>query len=195
MSKAEKTKQYIIEKTAPLFNRKGYAGTSMSDITEATGLTKGSIYGNFENKDAVALAAFDFNLQKVNSIFRASIAAEESYTGKLLAFAKVYDSFLHPPFPDGGCPVLNTATEADDTHPQLKEAVSKAVDSWRKLVTGIIKKGMEQGEFSPTVHPDNAAISIIALLEGGIMIAKLTGKLHYKKAISDAIRLLVAGMR
>jgi TetR/AcrR family transcriptional repressor of nem operon len=37
---------------------KGYSGTSMSDITAATGLTKGSIYGNFENKDEVAIAAF-----------------------------------------------------------------------------------------------------------------------------------------
>ena len=55
MSKAEKTKQFIIEKTAPLFNMKGYSGTSMSDITAATGLTKGSMYGNFENKTKLQL--------------------------------------------------------------------------------------------------------------------------------------------
>jgi AcrR family transcriptional regulator len=40
MSKAEKTKQFIIEKTATLFNTKGYISTSLSDITQATGLTK-----------------------------------------------------------------------------------------------------------------------------------------------------------
>ena len=51
MSKAEKTKEFIIEKSAPIFNKKGYAGTSLADIMEATNLTKGSIYGNFENKD------------------------------------------------------------------------------------------------------------------------------------------------
>ena len=54
MSKAEKTRQFNNESTAELFNKKGYAGTSLSDISEATGLTKGSIYGNFENKDDVA---------------------------------------------------------------------------------------------------------------------------------------------
>ena len=59
MSKAEKTRQFIIEKTAPIFNKKGFAGTSLSDMTEATGLTKGSIYGNFADKDEVAMAAFD----------------------------------------------------------------------------------------------------------------------------------------
>jgi AcrR family transcriptional regulator len=68
MSKSEQTKAFIIEKTAPIFNKKGYAGTSLSDMTEATNLTKGSIYGNFANKDEVALAAFDYNLGRVNGI-------------------------------------------------------------------------------------------------------------------------------
>ncbi len=53
LSKSEKTKAFIIEKAAPVFNTKGYAGTSLSDLTAATGLTKGAIYGHFENKDAV----------------------------------------------------------------------------------------------------------------------------------------------
>ncbi|NGM90654.1 helix-turn-helix transcriptional regulator, partial [Parapusillimonas sp. SGNA-6] len=66
MSKSENTKQFIVEKTAPVFNTKGYAGTSMNDIMSATGLSKGCIYGNFENKDEVALAAFDYNHNKVN---------------------------------------------------------------------------------------------------------------------------------
>lgn len=43
MTKAEKTRNFIVEKTAPIFNMKGYAGTSLNDITAATGLTKGSI--------------------------------------------------------------------------------------------------------------------------------------------------------
>ena len=65
-SKAERTRNFIIERTAEVFNKKGYAGTSMSDITKATGLTKGSIYGNFENKEEVALAAFEYNCARIS---------------------------------------------------------------------------------------------------------------------------------
>ncbi len=64
MNKAERTRHFIIEKAAPIFNTKGYAGTSLSDMTEATGLTKGSIYGNFADKDEVALACFEHILIK-----------------------------------------------------------------------------------------------------------------------------------
>ena len=59
ISKSLKTKQFILETVAPLFNKYGYHGTSLSAITEATGLTKGALYGNFENKEELALSAFE----------------------------------------------------------------------------------------------------------------------------------------
>jgi len=65
LSKADRTRQFIVETTAGIFNKKGYAGTSLSDLTQVTGLTKGSIYGNFKNKEEVAVAAFEYNTSKV----------------------------------------------------------------------------------------------------------------------------------
>ena len=84
LSKAERTRQFIIETTASLFNTKGYEGTSLSDLTTATGLTKGSIYGNFENKEEVALAAFDHNLSKVWGIIQQRIRLAVTYHDKLM---------------------------------------------------------------------------------------------------------------
>ena len=52
-TKSFETKQYILEKIAPIFNKNGYAGTSLSDVTKATGLTKGAIYGNFKDKEEI----------------------------------------------------------------------------------------------------------------------------------------------
>ena len=64
LKKSARTRQFIVEKSAPIFNKKGYSGTSLHDLTEATGLTKGGIYGNFENKDEIAAAAFEFNSRR-----------------------------------------------------------------------------------------------------------------------------------
>ncbi|MGN6478181.1 MAG: TetR/AcrR family transcriptional regulator, partial [Flavipsychrobacter sp.] len=76
MKKSERTKQFIVEQVAPIFNVKGYAGTSLSDMTSATGLTKGSIYGNFSGKDDVALAAFDYNLAKLQHIISGEMSKQ-----------------------------------------------------------------------------------------------------------------------
>src|SRR6185436_17212542 len=80
MSKAENAKAYIVEKTAAIFNKKGYAGTSLADLTEATGLTKGALYGNFKNKDEIALAVFDHNVEIVKEIL---FARNVSFTNPL----------------------------------------------------------------------------------------------------------------
>ena len=50
---SEQTRQRIIEAAAQLFVRKGFYGTSIADLAQATGLTKGALYHHFENKDAI----------------------------------------------------------------------------------------------------------------------------------------------
>ncbi|PSL44214.1 TetR family transcriptional regulator [Chitinophaga niastensis] len=191
MNKADKTKQFIVEMTAPIFNEKGYTGTSLNDMTNITGLTKGSIYGNFANKDEVALAAFDYNLNKIYAIIRQEIEKEATCKGKLLGYVRVYDHFLKSSFPTGGCPILNTAIEADDTHPLLKQKACDGLNTWKNSIVNIIKKGIANKEFKPGVNPEQTALTMIAMIEGAIMIAKLTGKLHYKKAILQSVEKLI----
>lgn len=191
MSKAERTKQFIVEKTAPIFNIKGYSGTSLNDMTDATGLTKGSIYGNFNNKDEVALAAFDYNLQKIHNIINAEMDKQETMAGKLLVYVNVYENFLKFPFLSGGCPILNTAIEADDTHEDLKNKAANAINSWKNRIVKIVETGVENGEFKKDVNTEQVAVTIIAMIEGSVMITKLTGKLNYRKAIMQSVKKLV----
>jgi AcrR family transcriptional regulator len=186
MSKAEKTRQYIVEKTAPIFNTKGFAGTSLSDMTESTGLTKGSIYGNFANKDEVALACFDYNFRKVVTIIDSALAKEPTYRGKLLAYTKIYDTFPNS-FPTGGCPILNTAVDSDDTHPDLKARVADGLVSWKNKLGNILNKGIEAGEFKPGLDVEQFALTFIATIEGAIMITKATGKLNYRTMILNSL--------
>lgn len=193
LSKAERTRQLIIEKTAVIFNKKGFAGTSLSDLTEATGLTKGSIYGNFENKEEVALAVFDYNSHTVAVQIESLMAQATTYYEKLLVYTKVYNN---PALAArGGCSILNTAVEADDTNPQLKDKAAKALERWRTRVANLIKGGIEAGEFKADVKVQQAALSIVALIEGAVMIAKLTDNPHNMAVALDTVKLMIDQMR
>jgi TetR/AcrR family transcriptional repressor of nem operon len=193
MSKAERTKAFIIEKTAPIFNKKGFAGTSLNDMTEATGLTKGSIYGNFSNKDEVAIAVFDYNLQKLNACVAAQFAKHTRAKEKLMVYVNNYEQIFNSSCDDGGCPILNTAIDADDTHPQLRNQVAKAVLSWKGKLIQILEQGKADGEFNANINTDQIATTMIAMIEGSIMISKLLGSsshiapvlLSLKKMIND----------
>lgn len=195
LSKADRTRQYIIETTAGIFNTKGYAGTSMSDITIATGLTKGAIYGNFGNKEEVALAVFDYNYGKVNSIIKQRINAAKTYQDKLMVYAHVYDQFNRSIFPQGGCPIQNTAVEADDTNSLLKDRAANAINRWKKYVQEIIQAGVDAGEFKQGLDHSRLALSIIALVEGGLMISKVTNSQSCFDKIMNTVELLIDDMK
>lgn len=176
MSKAERTRQYIIEKTAPIFNSKGYAGTSLYDMTEATGLTKGSIYGNFGNKDEVAVAAFDYNFGNITALIKSRIQEQDTAIGKLLVYPQTHRNILKIPFLKGGCPVLNTSVDADDTHPLLKQRAVSALNLWRSSIEKIILYGIQKKEIKKDTDATAFAAILISLTEGAVMQAKVTGK-------------------
>jgi AcrR family transcriptional regulator len=194
MPKAEQTKAFIIKKIAPLMNRKGFAGTSLSDMTEATGLTKGSIYGNFAGKDEVALAAFDYNLKCVSDILRSEMSRHSLIKEKLLACVNVYNDYLKHPFPEGGCPILNTAIEADDTHPLLKQRASDGIIAWKNKLISLIETGVKNKELKTGTDPEQIALTMIATIEGCIMISKLTGKTNYRKLILHSVEQMITDL-
>jgi len=172
MSKAEKTRDYIIEKAAPLFNKKGYAGTSLNDLIEVTGLTKGAIYGNFGNKDEVALAAYDHNAGRIMDHINERMAAKSNAIDKLYAITEFYRSNYKQAMSTGGCPIMNTAAEADDSHPQLREKAANSFKAWRKSIETVIKKGIGKGEVKKHADASEYAVIIIALIEGGMIMSK-----------------------
>jgi TetR/AcrR family transcriptional repressor of nem operon len=186
-SKSKNTRQHIIMKTAPLFNSRGYAGTSMADIMQATGLSKGCIYGNFENKDDVALAAFDYNHQLVNEHMKTRILACEHAIDRLLVYPQTYKNYFRYPYLQAGCPILNTATEADDTHPFLKIRAAKALEFWQASIENQIKRGIARKEIKESTSPTQIAVILIALIEGAFMQAKVTNS---TKELSIAMEFL-----
>jgi TetR/AcrR family transcriptional regulator, transcriptional repressor for nem operon len=183
MSKSEKTKKYIIETAATVFNKRGYAGTSLNDLTEATNLTKGSIYGNFTGKDDVAIEAFDYNVKKWIGPIESLAAEKKDAVKKLLAYSEYYRQNHTAIFESGGCPMLNLAAEADDTNDFLAQKANAALNSYDAGLRKIIDKGIKDKELKKVDAKKYAAV-LFSLIEGGMLLAKSTGKMHF---LTDAL--------
>lgn len=190
-SKAERTKQFIIETTAPIFNAKGYVGTSLNDIIIATGLTKGSIYGNFDNKDEVALAAFDYNFQCIILYYKEKMKEYTSIVEKLLVYPETYRNFTSLAFLKNGCPIVNTSTEADDTHPLLKEKAANALEYWRNSLKRLISTGIERHEIIEDIDLNNFVSIFIAIIQGGLIQTKLTDNTSHLNASMDFLEKMI----
>ena len=191
MKKAERTTRYIIDKVAPIFNRKGVHGTSLVDLTEATGLTKGSIYGNFQNKDDLAGACFQHNLKFLQKGLYHAITLNGSSKDKLLDLIDFYRSHYEEVAANGGCPLMNAAIEADDGYPLLKTQVAEVFERWRREVINIIATGQSKGELSRNFEPEKFANSFIAMIEGGILLAKTLDETSHFFSIMETLEEMV----
>ncbi|HEX9926232.1 MAG TPA: TetR/AcrR family transcriptional regulator [Anaerolineae bacterium] len=186
MDKTHLTKEKIIAQAAPIFNQQGYSGTSISAIMAATGLKKGGIYNHFASKDELALAAFDYSINLIKQRY-GQILKENSgnATGQLLGIINVLsDNAADSPVP-GGCPVLNTAVESDDAHVLLRQRVREVMDEWHEMIGRIVARGIERGQFQPTVDGAALATILIALIEGAVMQSRLyDDPVHVNRAMT-----------
>jgi TetR/AcrR family transcriptional repressor of nem operon len=173
MTKAEKTRQFIIEATAPVFNRKGYEGTSLADLEKATGLTKGAIYGNFSDKEEIAMEVFGYSIRKVREMVRSHLSGSITCKKQLFALFDFYAKYVFDPPIPGGCPLLNSAIEADDHRTSMRKVVSKELMATIDFIASLIEKGMKEGEFVKTARPRQLAYTIFCSIEGALMYARV----------------------
>lgn len=171
--KAERTKQFIIEKTAPLFNKKGFDGTTLSDMEQATGLTKGSLYGNFRDKDEIAAEAFRYSMMKVRELVRSRVDAVTTYKEQLEALLDFYAQYVFNPPVAGGCPLLNTAIEVDDARAPMRRVVVKELTSTIDFISNLLKKGVQVGEFQKGIKPRELAYTFFCAVEGAVIFSRV----------------------
>jgi AcrR family transcriptional regulator len=187
MTKAERTRQLIIEKAAPLFNTKGVAGTSLSDILEVTKLAKGSLYVHFENKEDLAHEVVDYELARLSEVVQANLGRHKTAKEKLFAYLDMYLDPLNPPLV-GGCPMLNFGMEADDTDEVIRKKVSDLVEVAQRNIRSIVEKGIAAGEFKPDWDAQEFATRMFAVVEGGIMMARVSGHNKAMKIIAKSLK-------
>ena len=185
MSKAQQTKARIIHQAAELFNLKGYAGSSIADIMQATGLKKGGIYNHFKSKDELALEAFDYAVSLLSQRIWSVVRTKSNAIERLEALVSSYLIYINDPPIIGGCPILNTAIETDDTDSPLRDRALQAMNSSRSLIVRILEKGIKKGEVRSTIEPDTVATIIFSTLEGAIMMSKLErNPVHLERAVA-----------
>lgn len=174
MTKAEKTRQFLIEQTAPIFNTKGVAATAVSDIMQATHLAKGSLYAHFENKEELAYCAVDYNLSDFFEKAGVVTQSQEYAKDKFFALLDLLSDPVNHPV-QGGCPMLNFGVEADDTSPVIREKVRTAMEALLMDIVRTLEKGISDGEFVGGWDVNEFAVKAFAMLEGGILMSRVYG--------------------
>jgi TetR/AcrR family transcriptional regulator, transcriptional repressor for nem operon len=179
LTKGERTRRNIVAKAAVIFNQRGFEGASMQDVVEAVGLEKGSIYGHFANKEALALEAFDFAWADTNQKRMANLDSVSNAVDKL---AIHISNYVKTPSFAGGCPLVNTAVDTDDGNLALRDRARRAYRGWEGALVDILVDGQIRDEVRHEIRPQSVATFLISTLEGATVVSRIdkrSGALAY----------------
>ncbi|MBX2873782.1 MAG: TetR/AcrR family transcriptional regulator [Saprospiraceae bacterium] len=167
----EKTANYILEVVAPIFNRQGYIGTSLSDLTQATQLTKGALYGNFKNKEELALKALELNTRRVLKPLNEQVNRVENHLDKMYAVVHYYRTYYERMQEIGGCPFLNVSIDAKHNNPELFHRVKSLEGRKQQALARILKEGIRREEINGAIDAEVFAKNMYSLIVGAYFMS------------------------
>jgi len=174
MRNADETIGIILRQAGGLFNSFGYKATSIGHITAASGFTKGAIYRHFKSKEKLEEEVLGYLTGVMFENLTKRIKGQKNAGDKLRAIIGFFESYISKPPIKGGCPLLNVAVEADDGNPHLRKRAHSVLEILKSSVSHILTKGVEYGQIKKSIDKNYFATVMIASLEGGIMMSKLS---------------------
>jgi len=138
----------------------------------ATGLKKGGIYNHFSNKDEIALEAFSYSMDRVEQSLAKVTAAVDTDKERLIAILDFYKEYAMHPVIEGGCPILNTVVDADETNPALSLLARQKTERLIRLLELTVRRGQKQGEFRNDIDAHAVSLTFFAGIEGALLLTK-----------------------
>ncbi|WP_303312644.1 TetR/AcrR family transcriptional regulator [Hymenobacter sp. BT730] len=179
-----------LHKAMEVFWHKGYEATSLSDLLEATGLSKSSLYSTFGGKHALFLAAFDaYRRQRATDMQR--VLAQEPARPAIEAFFHLLLGDVDAPAPALGCMSINQAIEMAPHDPEIRERVLTDFRRIEEALLRIIQRGQHKGSLTSTRSPRELA-NLLALAYPGLQVMARAG--YTRSDLDDRVRQLLTNL-
>jgi len=176
-----------------LFWERGFAGTSVDDVVQATGVSRSSLYNAFPDKGALFLAALGHYLETVTRSKLERLARGERAAPAIKGFLMDVAGERTPAnSPAHGCLLTNTAVEIGTGQEQVAECVRSAFARLERALAARLEQAREQGDLSADTDPSQFARQLVALVQGLRVMTRLGVE---QRVARDAVRSALAPLR
>jgi len=185
------TVERLVETTRALLWERGYTGTSPKAIQQRSGVGQGSMYHHFTGKPDLALAA----IRRTSREMRAK--AEEQFSAPGTAMERVTAYLRRERDVLRGCPIGRLAQDPDVTaDPALRAPLEETLSWLRGRLAEVLAEGRERGELDAALDPRATAATVVAVLQGGYVLARAADSAQpFDEAIDGVLGLLTAYVR
>ncbi|MEV0424593.1 TetR/AcrR family transcriptional regulator [Streptosporangium canum] len=182
------TAERLIESARELLWERGYTGTSPKAIQQRAGAGQGSMYHHFAGKPDLALAAIRRTAEGMRAKAEEQFSASGTALDRVTAYLRRERDVLK------GCPVGRLTQDPDVMgDPALRAPVDETLAWLRERLAEVLAEGRERGELDDALDPRTAAATVVAVLQGGYVLARAAGSVQpFDQAITGVLGLLTA---
>ena len=163
----------VIEAARDQFWLYGYNGTSLDDLTDVTGLGRGSLYAAFTDKRTLFLRAMDdYTTALMDKALADLRDPEKSGRDRLVDHIRSITKLLTADTKGRGCLMAKSAAEMGATDKEVARRVRRWLDGYQRDIAEAIRAGQRDGDIDPDADPDELALLILALLRGAEALRK-----------------------
>lgn len=183
-----RTRDRLVESTQELLWERGYVGTSPKAILERAGVGQGSMYHHFAGKPELALVAVRRSAAQLMAVAEEHLAAPGTALDRISGFLNRERDVLR------GCPIGRLTADPDVVaSPTLRQPVQATLTWLQARLAEVISDGQARGELAADLEPVDTAATIVAVLQGGYVLARAAGSAEpFHRAVDGALALLAS---
>ena len=168
--KGERTRARIVEVAARLVHERGVAGTTLDDVRKAAGVSGSQLTHYFAGKDELVQAVTDYQAGVIAGNQRqadlGSLDGLRSRRDMVIAAARATQG-------EGGCPLGSLAGQLAETDPQARALIAAGFEQWQAAISEGLRGLHDAGHLPSGTDPDDLAVTLLAGLQGGLLLAQV----------------------
>ncbi len=182
------TADRFIESTRQLLWERGYTGTSPKAIQQLAGAGQGSMYHHFSGKPGLAHAAICRTAEEMRAKAEAQFTTPGTAVERITAYLHRERDVLK------GCPIGRLTQDPDVmADPLLRQPVEETFSWLRARLAVVLAEGQVRGELDAALDPESTAATIVAVLQGGYVLARAADSTApFTHAVDGVLALLAA---
>src|SRR5690348_14380012 len=187
--KGARTRARIVEEAAALVHERGVAGTTLDDVRVAADVSGSQLYHYFADKDELVQAVIDFQAETIVTHQRQVLVSAngiDAWRNMVITAAKRTKA-------KGGCPLGSLGGQLAESDPKARALIATGFDEWAAAIGDKLRSLHADGKLPPGIDPDDLATTLLATLQGGLLLAQVHRDTRPFETAVDTLLALAIG--
>jgi AcrR family transcriptional regulator len=188
--KGERTRARIVEEAAGLIHERGVAGATLDDVKAAAEVSGSQLYHYFPDKNDLVQAVIDYQADAIVSNQRhadlGSAEGVEAWRDMVISAAERAEA-------KGGCPLGSLAGQLAESDPEARSLIAAGFERWAAEISEGLRSLQADGRVPPGIDPDDLAVTLLATLQGGLLLAQVQRSTRPLETAVDTLLALTIG--